>query len=97
LARFIVVSLLSTTPVLKRSTNPINALKDLIFDFLIYLPLADKFGMVELVVWDKDMLTKEYLGEVALPLDDWFRGEEGSALGFDDPGNQVGYEPLVSS
>jgi phosphatidylserine decarboxylase len=46
--------------------------------------------VVELVVWDKDMLTKEYLGEVALPLDDWFRGEEGSALGFDDPANQVG-------
>ena len=40
-------------------------------------------------MWDKDMLTKEYLGEVALPLDDWFRGEEGSALAFDDPANQV--------
>jgi hypothetical protein len=44
------------------------------FDFSIYLSLADKLGVVELVVWDKDMLTKEQLGEVALPLDDWFRG-----------------------
>jgi hypothetical protein len=33
------------------------------------------------------MLKKEYLGEVGLPLDDWFRGE--GALGFDDPHNQV--------
>ena len=46
--------------------------------------------MVELVVWDKDMLTQKHLGKVALPLEDWFRGEEGSALEFDDPGNQVG-------
>jgi phosphatidylserine decarboxylase len=93
LVRFVVVSLLSTcfqTPVLKRCTNPICAPKDATFDFPIYLSLADKLGVVELVVWDKDMLTKEYLGEVALLLDDWFRGEEGSALGFDDPANQVG-------
>jgi phosphatidylserine decarboxylase len=41
------------------------------------------------VVWDKDMLTKEYLGEVALPLDDWFRVEEGSVLGLDNPSNRV--------
>jgi phosphatidylserine decarboxylase len=45
--------------------------------------------VVELVVWGKDVLAMGYLGEVALPLYDWFR-EEGSALGFDDPGNQVG-------
>jgi phosphatidylserine decarboxylase len=88
LARFVVV-LFSTTPVLKRSMNPIYGPKDATFDFPIYLSLADKLGVVELVVWDKDMLTKKYLGEVALALDDWFRGEEGSALGFDDPGNQV--------
>jgi phosphatidylserine decarboxylase len=46
--------------------------------------------VVELVVWGNDMLTKEYLGEVALLLDDWFRGEEGSALGFDNLGHRVG-------
>jgi phosphatidylserine decarboxylase len=68
----------------------INSPKDATFDFPMYLTLADELGVVELVVWDKDIQTKEYLGEVALPLDDWFEGEEGSALGFDDPSNQVG-------
>lgn len=89
-ARFVVVSLLSTTHVLKRSTNPIYAPKDATFNLPIYLSLADKRDVVELVVWDNDMLMKEYLGEVAHPLDDWFRREEASALGFDDPGNRVG-------
>jgi hypothetical protein len=41
------------------------------------------------MVWDKVMLMKEYLSEVVLPLNDWFRGEEGSALGFDNPSNRV--------
>ena len=81
LARSAAVSVLSTTPVLKRSTNPIYAPKDPIFDLLIFLSLADKLGVVELVVWDKDMLTKQYLGEVALPLDDWFRGRKARHLG----------------
>jgi phosphatidylserine decarboxylase len=58
------------TPVLKRCTNPIYTPKDATFDFPIYLSLAYKLGVVELVVCDKDMLTKEYLSEVALPLDD---------------------------
>lgn len=61
LARFVVVSFLSTTPVLKRSTNPIYAHKDATINFQIYLSLADKLGVVELVVWDKNMLTKEHL------------------------------------
>ena len=67
LGRFVVlvVSLFSTTHVLKRSTNPIYAPKDATFDFPIYLSLAEKLGVVELVVWDKDMLMKEDLGEVA--------------------------------
>jgi hypothetical protein len=38
------------------------------------------------------MLTKDYLGEVALPLDDWFvdkqTGKERS-FGFGQPGNEV--------
>jgi phosphatidylserine decarboxylase len=33
---------------------------------------------MEFVVWDKDMLSKEYLGEVALPLDDWFLEKNGT-------------------
>lgn len=85
------VSVLSTrfqTPVLKRNINPIYPAKDATFDFPIYLSLADKLGVVELVVWDKDMLKKDYLGEIALPLDDWFREDE--VYAFDDPDNKVG-------
>jgi phosphatidylserine decarboxylase len=88
----IVVSILTTrfqTPVLQQCTNSINGPKNATFDFPIYLSLTDKLGVVEFVVWDKDVQTKDYLGEVALPLDDWFSGEEGSALGFDNPSNQV--------
>ena len=59
LARSAAVSVLSTTLVLKRSTNPIYAPKDPIFDLLIFLSLADTLGVVELVVWDKDMVTKQ--------------------------------------
>ncbi|KIM73726.1 hypothetical protein PILCRDRAFT_80830, partial [Piloderma croceum F 1598] len=95
---FVVVSVLSTrlqTPVLKRNTNPVYPPKDATFDFPIYLSLADKLGVVELVVWDKDMLKKEYLGEVALPLDDWFRQE--GVYAFDHPNNQPFSANLVST
>ena len=70
----------------KKNTNPTYAAKDATFDFPIYLSLADRLGAVELVVWDKDMLTKDYLGEAALPLEDWFKDD---AYGFDDPNNKV--------
>lgn len=46
--------------------NPIYPPKDVTFDFPIH---ADKQGVVEL--WDNDILVKEYLDELALPLDDW--------------------------
>jgi phosphatidylserine decarboxylase len=75
------------TPVSKKNTNPTYDPKDATFDFPIYLSLADKLGVVELVIWDKDMLTKEYLGEVAILLEDWF-GED-NAYAFDDPNNKV--------
>ena len=52
--------------------NPTYTAKDATFDFPIYLSLTDKLSIVELVVWDKDMLSKEYLGKVTLPLNDWF-------------------------
>ena len=73
--RFVAVSVLDSrqqTSNAKLTTNPTYAAKDATFDFPIYLSLADKLGVVELVVCDKDMLSKEYLGEVALPLDDLF-------------------------
>jgi phosphatidylserine decarboxylase len=65
-----VVLLCFQTPVLKRSTNPTYTPASATFDFPIYLSLADKLGVVELVVWDKDMLKKEYPREVGFPLDD---------------------------
>lgn len=87
---FVVVSVLSTrfqTPVSKKTLNPSFAPTDATFDFPIYLSLADKLGVVELVIWDKDVLKKEYLGEASLPLDDWFR--EDGVFAFDDPNNKV--------
>ncbi|KAI0035374.1 phosphatidylserine decarboxylase-domain-containing protein [Vararia minispora EC-137] len=94
---FVVVSLLGTrnqTPVVKRSTNPVWSAKDATFDIPIYLSLADKLGALELVVWDKDMLKKEYLGESALPLEDWFKS---TAYAFDDPENELITCAIVST
>ena len=65
------------------------------FNFQIYLSFADKLGMVELMVWYKNMLMKECLGKVALPLDDWFRVAEGWVLGFDNPSHRVSYALCV--
>jgi len=81
----VVVSLLNNrhhTPVLKRTPNPLYAAKDATFDFPIYLSLADRLGSVELVVWDRDTLKlkKEYVGEVALTLESWFRDNDGDTL-----------------
>lgn len=99
----VVVSLLNNrhhTPVLKRTPNPVYAAKDATFDFPIYLSLADRLGSVELVVWDKDTLKlkKEYVGEVALTLESWFRdgdGDGNNSLGFAAETNRVG-SPLCS-
>lgn len=102
----VVVSLLNNrhhTPVLKRTPNPVYASKDATFDFPIYLSLADRLGSVELVVWDKDTLKlkKEYVGEVALTLESWFRDDDGnlpvSGLGFSSETNQPHSVNLVST
>jgi len=90
---FVVVSILNDrkqTPVVKRTLNPVYNAKDSTFDFPIYLSLADKIGVIEIVVWDKDLLKKEYLGEVSLPLDDWFIDKKDNVYRFDQPGNEVG-------
>ncbi|RPD72321.1 hypothetical protein L226DRAFT_537138 [Lentinus tigrinus ALCF2SS1-7] len=95
---FVVVSLLGTkhqTPVSKRTVNPTYNPKDATFDFPIYLSLADKLGVVELVVWDKDMLKKDYLGEAWIPIEDWFR--DGNAFAFDDMNNKFISKNLVST
>ena len=85
----------STTPVSKRTTHPVYPPEDATFDFPIYLSLADHLGVVELVVWDKQTLTKEYLGEVSIPLEDWFCAKDKDGkdkermYGFDQPGNEA--------
>ena len=82
------------TPTLKKTVNPVWS-KDATFDFPLYISLADKLGVLELVIWDKDTFTKEYLGEVSIPLDDWFRDDRPYA--FDDVDNHVRPVPLSNS
>lgn len=96
LRRFVVVSVLSNrqqTPVAKKTTSPSYPSKDATFDFPLYLSLAEKLGVIELVVWDKDMLKKDYLGEVSVPLEDWFRND--NAFAFDDANNKVCIDTVV--
>jgi phosphatidylserine decarboxylase len=86
----VTVTVLSTkhqTPVSKKNINPEYNPKDATFDFPIHMSLAEKLGAIELVVWDKDMLRKEYLGEVSLMLEDWFSNRHG--YGFLDAENKV--------
>ena len=96
----VVVSLLNNrhhTSVLKHTPNPVYPPKDATFDFPIYLSLADRIGSVELVVWDKDALKfkKEYVGEVALTLDAWFKDSDTHSLAtrlpFTAEANKVGF------
>ena len=86
---FVNVSILGTrfqTPVCRRTLSPVFTAKDATFDFPIYRSLYEKLGVLEFVVWDKDMLRKDYLGEYALPLDNWFPG---NVFAFDDLNNQA--------
>ena len=77
------------TPVVHKSLDPVYLAKDATFDFPIYQSVVERLGtLVELVVWDKDMLLKkDYLGEAWIPLEDWFR--DGRAYAFDDMDNKV--------
>jgi hypothetical protein len=55
-------------------------------------PFADELRAIKLVVWDEDMLSMDYLGEVTIPLEVWLDGHQGGvkgAYGFDDPKNKV--------
>lgn len=96
---FVVVSVLRDrfqTPVQKKTVNPVWPPKDATFEFPLYLSLADRLGVVELVIWDKDRFTKDYLGEVSIPLDQWFKDD--NAFAFDDPNNKVSIpSPLCCS
>ncbi|KAJ7157527.1 phosphatidylserine decarboxylase-domain-containing protein [Mycena crocata] len=94
---FVVASLLTArhqTPAAKKTVNPSYAPKDATWDLPIYLSVADKLGVLELVVWDKDVLRKDYLGEAAVAVEEWF-GERGK--GWDAASNVPFTVPLVSS
>lgn len=73
------------TPVAKSNVNPTYLPKDATFDFPILLSLAGNLGAK--ILWDKDMLSKDYLGEVAIPLEDWLNN--GSSFAFNDLNNKV--------
>ncbi|KAJ7070019.1 phosphatidylserine decarboxylase-domain-containing protein [Mycena amicta] len=92
---FVVVTLQRTrhhTPVAKKTVNPVY--KDATWDFPIYLSIADTLGAVELVLWDKDVIRKDYLGEACLACDDWFNTRPKA---WDDPANVPFTVPLVST
>jgi len=72
--------------VCKRNLNPVYEPKDATFDFPIYTSQMHNLGTLEFVVWDKDMIGKDFLGEYALPVNQWFQG---TAFAFNDPNNQV--------
>lgn len=96
--RFVTVTVLGTkhhTAVCKKTVNPEYEPKDATFDFPIYSSLAHQLASVELVVWDKDMLTKDYLGEISVTLEDWFDGRR--ALGFTEPENESFSTDLIST
>ncbi|KAH8995454.1 C2 domain-containing protein [Lactarius akahatsu] len=79
---FVTVSLLGKqfrTPVSKKNLNP--KYEDAIFHFPIYSSFGPKLDTLEFVVWDKDMVRKEYLGEYSLPVNQWFKG---TAFAFDN-------------
>lgn len=73
-----------TTSVIKRSLNPTWPAAGSTFDFPIYLSLAGVIGGrgLEAVMWDKDMIGKEYMGELFVGVDQWFAG--GSAQLWDE-------------
>lgn len=75
------------TPAVKRTLNPVWDTKDATFQFAIYLSLIPTLGVVELVLWDKDTFRKDYLGEVSLAIEDWFK--DGIPAAFDHPKNEV--------
>ncbi|KAH8983987.1 C2 domain-containing protein [Lactarius hatsudake] len=94
---YVVVSLMgkqSKTPVCKRNLNPVYEAKEATFDFPIYMSLVNKLSTLEFAVWDKDLIGKDFLGNYALPIDQWFNG---TAFAFNVPDNQDFAVDLKSS
>lgn len=80
------------TPVIPRNLNPVYLAKDATFDFPIYASVVEKIGArIEVIVWDKDVVGKDYLGEVSIPSQDWpsHSGRGPSAMSWLDKGNSV--------
>ncbi|KAG6812726.1 hypothetical protein H0H92_000943 [Tricholoma furcatifolium] len=77
------------TPVVKRTLNPTYAPREATWEVPIYVSQVIRgpgVGALEVVVWDRDMVGKDYLGEAAIPLASWFEGTRG--VGWDEPGNK---------
>ncbi|EJD35443.1 hypothetical protein AURDEDRAFT_188738 [Auricularia subglabra TFB-10046 SS5] len=87
------------TPVIQKTLSPTYDPKNATFDFPVYASVVEKIGsLVEFVVWDKDLIGKDYLGEVPLTASDWFKHNGGlDAMKFDDPNNADFWLPLSSS
>ncbi|WWC68112.1 phosphatidylserine decarboxylase [Kwoniella pini CBS 10737] len=63
-----------STKVIKKSLDPTFPAETSTFDFPIYLSLTGVIGGrgIECVLWDKDLMRKEYMGELAIPVEKWF-------------------------
>ncbi|KAG8997441.1 hypothetical protein FRB90_012501, partial [Tulasnella sp. 427] len=86
------------TPVVKKSVNPEYPADKSTFNFPIYRSSVGYLGALEFVVWDKDLLRKDYIGEAALAFDEWFKHQEPSpAFAFDDPRNTPFPVSIISS
>lgn len=61
---------------LRKTLDPVYPAKDSTFDFPLYMSMASVIAGrgLEAVVWDKDMLGKDYMGELSLPMKEWFPG-----------------------
>ncbi|CEL55676.1 phosphatidylserine decarboxylase [Rhizoctonia solani AG-1 IB] len=85
---FVVVSFAGKrmqTPVIPKTLYPEWAPKDAIFTFPLYFSTIGSQGSIELIIWDKDRFSKnDYLGEVSLPIDDWFKWNGANGAAFDE-------------
>jgi phosphatidylserine decarboxylase len=91
-ARFVAITLSDqkkATSSQKKTLNPTWPAAEATYDFPLYLSQAGGLGALELIVWDKDLLGKGYLGEAALGIDQWFK--DSTAIAFNHERNLVGH------
>ncbi|KAH8977818.1 C2 domain-containing protein [Lactarius hatsudake] len=96
---FVIVSILgkqSSTPVCKRSLNPVYEQKDATFDFPIHISesFLNMLGTLNFAVWDQDTIRNDFLGKCSLPVHQWIRG---TAFAFNDRNNLPLSVDLASS